>query len=62
MDVSDAILLARFVAEDSEANITAAGKKNADCDGKAGLNGEDTIRILKFIAKIVTADQMGKPL
>lgn len=62
VDVSDAVLLARFVAEDSEAQVSAQGKKNADCDGKTGLTGEDTVRILQYIAKLVTADQMGKAL
>lgn len=62
VDVSDAVLLARFVAEDSEAQVSAQGKKNADCDGKTGLTGDDTVRILQYIAKLVTADQMGKAL
>ncbi len=53
VDVSDAVLLARFVAEDSDANIQAQGKINADVDGKAGLTGEDVIQILKYIAKLV---------
>ena len=62
VDVSDAVLLARFVAEDSEAQVSAQGKKNSDCDGKTGLTGDDTVRILQYIAKLVTADQMGKAL
>ena len=53
VDVSDAVLLARFVAEDSDANIQAQGKINADVDGKAGLTGDDVILILKYIAKLV---------
>lgn len=62
VDVADAVLLARFLAEDKDAQISAAGKQNADCDGKADLTGEDTVRILMLIAKLVTEDQMGKPL
>ncbi len=62
VDVSDAVLLARFLAEDTTAKITKTGKKNADCDGKTGLSGEDTVRILMLIAKLVTEEQMGKPL
>lgn len=62
VDVSDAVLLARFLAEDTTAKITTTGKKNADCDGKTGLSGEDTVRILMLIAKLVTEEQMGKPL
>lgn len=54
VDVADAVLLARYVAEDSEANVSAQGKKNADVTHDGGITGEDTIRILKYIAKIIT--------
>lgn len=53
VDVSDAVLLARFVAEDSAATISAEGQANADCDGTAGLSGSDVTQILKIIAKLV---------
>ena len=53
IDVADAVLLARFLAEDSEANITAQGKVNAECDGDGDLSGADTIRILQYIAKLI---------
>ncbi|MBQ5339390.1 MAG: endo-1,4-beta-xylanase [Oscillospiraceae bacterium] len=53
VDVSDAVLLARYVAEDSGANIQAQGKINADVDGVTGLTGDDVIQILKYIAKII---------
>ena len=54
VDVSDAVLLARFVAEDKTAAVTAAGKRNADCDGKQGIDGGDTTRILMYIAKLIS--------
>ena len=54
VDVSDAVLLARFVAEDSTASINAQGKINADVDGKTGLSSGDVTMILKAIAKLVT--------
>ena len=57
VDISDAVLLARFVAEDAEAKVTAEGKLNAECDGKAGLSGDDTIRILRYIAKLITKEE-----
>ena len=60
VDVSDAVLLCRFLAEDTSARITSEGKRNADCDGKSGLTQDDATRILKLIAKLVTQDQMGK--
>ena len=52
-DVSDAVLLARFVAEDTDANITAEGKKNADVNGDGKLTSDDVIAILRIIAKLV---------
>ncbi|MBR5362752.1 MAG: RICIN domain-containing protein [Oscillospiraceae bacterium] len=52
VDVSDAVLLARFVAEDAGAELSASGKANAECDGDGELTGNDTIRILQHIAKI----------
>ena len=62
VDVSDAVLVAKFVNQDQTANITDQGLKNADCDGENGVSGGDVTRILLLIAKIVTADQMGKTI
>ncbi|MBR5361826.1 MAG: DUF4981 domain-containing protein [Oscillospiraceae bacterium] len=52
VDVSDAVLLARFVAEDTGANVTAKGKANADVNSDALLDGDDVIGILRIIAKL----------
>lgn len=51
-DVSDAVLLARFVAEDSSADISAQGKKNADVNGDGTIDEKDVIGILRIIAKL----------
>lgn len=51
VDVSDAVLLARFAAEDKEATITEEGKKMADVNRDGNLTSEDTVQILEFIAK-----------
>lgn len=51
VDVSDAVLLARFVAE-QDVHITAEGKTNADCDKTAGISSDDVIQILRIIAKL----------
>ena len=53
VDVSDAVLLARFVAEDTAAKITAEGKQNADMNENGKPDGDDIILILKKIAKII---------
>lgn len=51
IDVSDAVLLARFVAEDSSAKISSVGILNADVDGNGNAGSEDIVLILQFIAK-----------
>ena len=56
VDVSDAVLLARFIAEDSAAKITEPGKRNADCNGDGVRDGADTVMILQYIAKLITLD------
>ena len=53
VDVSDAVLLARFCGEDETAKITDEGKKLADVDQDGNLTPQDTIHILEFIAKII---------
>ena len=52
VDVSDAVLLARFVAEDPEAVISAKGKERADTNGDGSVNGDDVIVILRKIAHL----------
>ena len=51
-DVSDAVLAARFVAEDGGADLTAQGKLNADVNSDGEITADDVIGILKKIAKI----------
>ena len=53
VDVSDAVLTARFIAEDQEAVILDQGKINADVSHKNGIDSQDTIMILKYIAKLI---------
>ena len=51
-----------LLAEDKTAKVSTQGQKNADCDGVTGLTSDDTTRILMYIAKLVTEDQMGKKI
>ena len=48
--VSDAILLARIVAEDTAVKVTDAGMQNAELDGVSGLSVNDTVLLLRQIA------------
>ena len=52
-DVSDAVLLARLIAEDSTAKVSAQGLLNADCNGDGNRTSEDVIRLLQYIAKMI---------
>ena len=62
VDVSDAVLVARFVNSDKGAKITEQGLTNADCDGVKGVSTDDITRILMLVARMISADDMGKKL
>lgn len=53
IDVSDAILIARFVAEDPTVRISGEGKIAADVDHDGKLTQDDVVTILKYIAKLI---------
>jgi endo-1,4-beta-xylanase len=53
-DVSDAVLLARLLAEDNGAVVTAVGKANADCNKNGKPDQEDITMILQAIAKLIS--------
>lgn len=59
VDVSDAVLVARFCAEDSSANITSVGRLNADVTHNNNVDTEDVTKILQFVAKLITADDLA---
>ena len=52
VDVLDAVLTARFAAEDHEAILTKQGKLNADMNHDGNLTGDDVTAILRKIAKL----------
>ena len=51
-DVSDAVLTARYLAEDKTANITDQGLLNADTDGDGSVTTDDITVMLKRIARM----------
>lgn len=59
VDVADAVLIARYAAEDTEANITAQGKQNADVTGDGSIKGDDATKILRFVAKLITKEELA---
>ena len=54
VDVSDAVLLARYLVADSGAAITEQGIVNADCDRSGKPDSNDLSQLLQFIAKKIT--------
>ena len=52
-DVTDAVMLARFLAEDRNVRITDRGLRNAELDGISGITPEDLSFLLKRIARIL---------
>ena len=53
VDVSDAVLLARMLAEDPDAAVSEQGMRNADADRSGTLDSNDVITILKYIAHLI---------
>lgn len=51
IDVADSVLLARFIAEDTEALISEEGLINADADDDGGVTADDVVYIMQLIAK-----------
>ena len=51
VDVADAVLGARYTAEDKEAALTDQGRRNGDVNGDGELDGEDVKQILEYIAR-----------
>ncbi len=54
VNVADAVLLARFLAEDKEVTVTAQGKLNANVNGDADITSDDLSGILEYLAGIRT--------
>ena len=65
VNVADAVLLARFLAEDKEATVSAQGKLNAQCydDGTEDITTDDLGAILEYLAGIIAkqSDLPKKP-
>ena len=53
VDVSDAVLTARFCVGDASEAVTDQGLRNADCDREGSVTGDDVSMILQAIAKII---------
>lgn len=54
VDISDAILLARYLAMDTEVRITRQGLLNADVNHSGALDAEDITMLFRYIAHLIT--------
>ena len=61
VDVSDAVLISRFIAEDKTAKITSQGQMNSNVAGTPSITSDSTIKILQYIAKIITKEELAPP-
>ena len=59
VDVADAVMLARFCAEDKEISVSAQGKTNADVNGDGDLTSEDNAKLLEYLANLITKEQLA---
>ncbi len=59
VDVADAVLIARFAAEDRDAVFTDQGRLNADVMYDGNLDIQDAERILQYIAKKISYEEFS---
>ena len=62
VDVSDCVLICRYAVADSAANITDFGLSNADVTHDRKVRADDAVRILEYIAKKITQEDLSKPV
>lgn len=61
IDISDAVLLARYVLDDPTAMLTRAGVENADANSDGDIDSEDVLYIVRMVANQVPMSQPGEP-
>ena len=58
VDIADAVLICRFAVADAEAEITDQGKKQADVNHDGTVDAKDSEKLVQYIAKKLTADDL----
>ena len=53
VDVTDAVLICRYAAEDSEAVLSTQGKINANVNGDSKIDTDDAAKVLQHVAKLI---------
>ena len=59
VNISDCVLLARYLAEDKEIKVSAEGVRNAKVMGAATLTVDDLNKILQYLANLITQEQLA---
>lgn len=59
VDISDAVLIARYSVEDKEAVITDAGMRNGDVNGSGKVDSDDALKIVRWVAKLITDEELA---
>lgn len=57
--IADVILYNRYVAEDVLATISSQGLANAEVTGDGKVDGEDAVKVLKYISGLITYKQLS---
>ena len=55
ISIADAVLLARYIAEDTGINLTALGKLNADTDQNELIESADLALLLQYLAGVISS-------
>jgi len=59
IDVADAVLLARYCAEDKEISVTGQGLINAEVTGDGKVTAEDNARIMLYLATFISEVELN---
>ena len=57
--INDVILCNRYLAEDITVNLSEQGEANGDCNGSGNMDSADSVLILRLIAGLISAEELG---
>ncbi|MBQ8923088.1 MAG: glycoside hydrolase family 9 protein [Oscillospiraceae bacterium] len=60
VNILDAVMLARIIAEDTGTGVTEQGKRNADCKKDSKTDSADLSLLLKALAELIPMSDLGK--
>ncbi len=60
VNIADAVLLARYLAEDSAVTVSAEGKENANVKNDENVDSADLALLIEYLAGLVKYSDLGK--